>query len=56
MQLVLANNNFEKGCAVMEKLDKNHHVILGVPNFEAMSTFVNYCIEAKAPTQAIVSV
>lgn len=55
MELVLANDDFKRASTVMEKLDKNHHVILGVPNFEALSTYVNHCIEMKSPTQAIVS-
>lgn len=55
MQLVLNNNDFNKGCTIMEKLDKSHQSILGVPQFEAMLAFGEHCIKEKAPTLAIVS-
>lgn len=54
MQLVLNNDDFGKACTVMEKLDKGHHTIIGVPKFEAMSTFVDHSIKNKTPTMAIV--
>lgn len=54
MQLILNNNDFEKACLVMDKLDKGHHTILGVPKIEAMSSFVDHCITEKSPTRAIV--
>ncbi|XP_018570454.1 protein PTCD3 homolog, mitochondrial [Anoplophora glabripennis] len=53
MTLVLQNNEFSKACQVMEKLDKGHGSIVGVPKFEDLSLFVDKCIEDKAPSRAI---
>jgi hypothetical protein len=51
--LLLKNKEFEKACTVMEKLDKNQQNIAGVPKIEALSLFVDQCIEEKAPSKAI---
>ncbi|XP_030751903.1 protein PTCD3 homolog, mitochondrial [Sitophilus oryzae] len=53
MTLALQNNDFEKASTVMEKLDKGHTTIVGVPKFEALSLFVDHCIKNKAPSKAI---
>ncbi|KAJ8922045.1 hypothetical protein NQ315_008686 [Exocentrus adspersus] len=53
MTLLLKNDDFSKACAVMEKLDKGHSSIVGIPKFETLSLFVDKCIENKAPSQAI---
>ncbi|KAG5898592.1 hypothetical protein JTB14_016603 [Gonioctena quinquepunctata] len=53
MTLVLKNKEFEKACILMEKLDKGHHTIVGVPKYESLSLFVDHCIENKAPSRAI---
>lgn len=53
MILVLRNNEFEKGCTVMDKLDKGHATIVGVPKFEALSIFVDHCIINELPSKAI---
>jgi pentatricopeptide repeat domain-containing protein 3 len=55
LMLLLKNREFEKACTVMEKLDKNQQNIAGVPKIEALSLFVDQCIEEKAPSKAIVS-
>lgn len=55
MILVLRNNDFEKASVIMEKLDKNHNVVVGVPKIEALSLYVDECINKKLPSQAIVS-
>lgn len=55
LMLLLKNKEFEKACTVMEKLDKNQQNIAGVPKIEALSLFVDQCIEEKAPSKAIVS-
>jgi pentatricopeptide repeat domain-containing protein 3 len=53
LMLLLKNREFEKACTVMEKLDKNQQNIAGVPKIEALSLFVDQCIEEKAPSKAI---
>lgn len=54
MTLVLQNNDFDKACEVMEKLDKEHGSIVGVPEFQTLSLFVDKCIEEKTPSRAVV--
>ncbi|CAG9769345.1 unnamed protein product [Ceutorhynchus assimilis] len=53
MIVLLRNDNFEKACTVMNKLDHQHQSIVGVPCFEALSLFVDHCIKNKAPSRAI---
>jgi len=53
MMLALRNNDFEKACIVMDKLDKNQQTVLGVPDFEALVLFVDNCIIQKLPSRAI---
>lgn len=55
MIVLLRAKEFEKASELMEKLDKNHTSIVGVPRLEALSMFVDACIENKAPSAAIVS-
>lgn len=55
MTLHLRNGDFEKASIIMEKLDKSHNVVVGVPKIEALSLFVDECINKKLPSQAIVS-
>lgn len=54
MILVLRNDDFDMACNVMDLLSKEQHSILGVPNINALSSFVDKCIERKAPTRAVV--
>ncbi|XP_066247105.1 small ribosomal subunit protein mS39 [Euwallacea similis] len=51
--VLLRNNEFEKACLVMDKLNSNNQNIVGVPSFEALSLFVDHCIENKTPSKAI---
>ncbi|XP_028132318.2 protein PTCD3 homolog, mitochondrial [Diabrotica virgifera virgifera] len=51
--LILRNDDFEKACIIMDKLDKDHQTIAGVPDIEALECFVDSCIERKAPSRAI---
>ncbi|KAJ8926147.1 hypothetical protein NQ314_021515 [Rhamnusium bicolor] len=37
----------------MDKLDKGHHSIVGVPKLEVLSLFLDQCIEEKSPSRAI---
>lgn len=55
MFLVLKNGDFEKASEVMQKLDKQHQTIIGVPKISALALYVDHCIEAKMPSRAIVS-
>lgn len=55
MILLLRNKEFEKASVIMEKLDKDHQSIVGVPKLEALSLFVDECINQKLPSTAIVS-
>lgn len=55
MLLVLKNDDFEKAFQVMQKLDKQHQTILGVPKIPALVLYVDHCIKAKMPSRAIVS-
>lgn len=54
MFLLLQDNDFGKASEIMEKLDKGHGTIVGVPKFETLSLFVDKCIEEKTPSRAIV--
>ncbi|XP_074027705.1 small ribosomal subunit protein mS39 [Leptinotarsa decemlineata] len=53
MMLVLRNNDFDKASILMDKLDKGHQTIVGLPKFEALSLFIDQCIDNKTPTKAI---
>ncbi|CAG9853906.1 unnamed protein product [Phyllotreta striolata] len=53
MALLLRNNDFEQGCKIMEKLDKEHQTIPGVPRLEDLELFIDHCIENKMPSRAI---
>ncbi|CAH1176490.1 unnamed protein product [Phaedon cochleariae] len=53
MILLLRNNEYEKACTIMDKLDKGHNTVVGVPKYEALSMFVDHCIENKAPSRAV---
>ncbi|CAH0552989.1 unnamed protein product [Brassicogethes aeneus] len=53
LTLVTRNKDFIKSCTVMDKLDKGHSTIVGVPKIEALSLFVDQCIEEKQPSRAI---
>lgn len=55
MLLLLKNNDFQNACTIMDILEKQQNSILGVPNLEALSLFVDKCIENRVPTRAIVS-
>lgn len=55
LTLIIRQKDFQKACVVMDKLDKGHSIIAGVPKLEALSLFVDQCIEEKAPSKAIVS-
>lgn len=55
MILLLRNKDFEKATVIMDKLDKGHNVVVGVPKIEALSLFVDECINKRLPSQAIVS-
>lgn len=55
LTLLLWNSEFNKACDIMQLLDKEQHTILGVPKFEALSLFVDHCIQQKIPSRAIVS-
>lgn len=54
MTLVLQNRDFAKSYIIMQKLEKEQQNILGVPKLEALSFFVDHCIEQKFPSKAIV--
>ncbi|KAF2890733.1 hypothetical protein ILUMI_15440, partial [Ignelater luminosus] len=53
MVLLLKNKDFERACIIMNKLDQDQQSVLGVPSFEALSLFVDNCIEMKLPSGAI---
>ncbi|XP_057651998.1 protein PTCD3 homolog, mitochondrial [Diorhabda carinulata] len=53
MLLVLRNGDFQKACTIMDKIDRGHQTVVGVPQIEALESFVDYCIKNKAPTRAI---
>ncbi|KAJ8979588.1 hypothetical protein NQ317_019476 [Molorchus minor] len=53
MALALRNNDFGKACIIMDKLDKEHNKIVGVPKMEVLSLFVDHCIVQKSPSRAI---
>lgn len=55
MVLLLKNKDFERACVIMDKLDQDQQSVLGVPDFEALSLFVDNCIDLKLPSRAIVS-
>lgn len=55
MTVLLRSGDFQKASVIMEKLDKSHSVIVGVPKIEALSSFMDECINMKLPSQAIVS-
>lgn len=54
--LLLKNDEFDKGCKILELLEQEQNSILGVPSFEALSLFVDKCIEKRAPSRGIVSI
>lgn len=55
MLLLLRCEEFEKASTVLEKLDLQHHTIPGVPSLEALSYYVESCVNRKLPSAAIVS-
>lgn len=54
--LLLRNKEFDKADEAMEVLDKNQDKIVGVPKLDALSLYVDECINQKLPSKAIVSV
>lgn len=56
MIVALRNGDFDKANKVMEKLDRSHNEVVGVPSLDALSMFVDACIENKLPSRAIVSI
>ncbi|KAK4883101.1 hypothetical protein RN001_006420 [Aquatica leii] len=53
MTLLLKNDDFEKACIVMDKLQNDQTTVLGVSSFEALELFVNHCVKEKLPSKAI---
>ncbi|CAH1987692.1 unnamed protein product [Acanthoscelides obtectus] len=53
MILLLWNKDFQKACLIFDKLDQEQHTIVGVPKIEALSMFIDSCIENKMPSRAI---
>lgn len=56
MLLLLKNDDFDKACKIMDKLDRDHQTVAGVPKIEVLELFIDHCIERKMPTRAIVSI
>ncbi|KAF5301509.1 hypothetical protein FQR65_LT08812 [Abscondita terminalis] len=51
--LLLRNDDYEKACDVMDKLQNDQSMVPGVPSFESLQLFVNHCIKEKLPSKAI---
>ncbi|VEN56252.1 unnamed protein product [Callosobruchus maculatus] len=53
MILLLRNKDFKKACIIMDKLDQEQHTVVGVPKIEALSMYIDSCIENMAPSRAL---
>nr|CAH7761664.1 unnamed protein product [Callosobruchus chinensis] len=53
MTILLLNRDFQKACVIMDKLDQEQNTVVGVPRIEALSMFIDSCIENMMPSRAI---
>ncbi|KAF5280612.1 hypothetical protein FQA39_LY05260 [Lamprigera yunnana] len=51
--LLLRNDNFDRACIAMDKLQNDLHTIVGVPSFDVLKLYVEHCIQQKVPSRGI---
>lgn len=56
MKVCLFGDNIEKATEIMMKLKNNENEIIGVPDNQTISSFLNYCIENNYFNEILVSI
>lgn len=56
IDVCLYGDNIDKATEIIIKLNKNESEIIGVPNSQTISNFLNYCIEKNNFNELLVSI
>lgn len=55
INVCLFGNNIEKAAEILVKLCKHQNEIIGIPEFQTISLFLDYCIENNNFNELLVS-